>query len=711
VARGANRLPKTAGVGARTWGRRERDRDRVAITLEVLVERQEGAGVEQRVDAAEFEQLYAATYRSLVSYCRRVVRSQSDAEEIAQEAFLRAWQSWDRYAPSRPFWPWVATIARRICIDRGRHSTMASATIHRRRSEICSDRTGSPEEALERKEEERLALTALESLKPDQRRVISLRDLDGWSYEDIARFEGTTVESIRGSLRRARAHLRESYARLTWSSPAVLVLGGLRRIRRRLEQWATETGQIANASSVAMARAGEAIAAVLAITMSAVSPHTAPQGVVVSSSAPSAAHAGGAAGGAGSPDGVYGSGSSGVGPGGVNGVGGQYGSGPGGYGGSGGSDTPGVDGQPGMPSLLAGGVPGAPSTPAPGSTVNGVPGNGGDKPEQASFLQILASPHTSEDHELYASGQSYGECTDNHCAVLYHSTDAGKTWTRLPAFGFDGGTIMLPPSYPADSRIFVAGPDNLKVSSDHGNNFVLVSAVTGTTAISPAFSSGDPEILIGAAPGWAYHDGNPGSTTPVDFGPLPASSSLTFAFSPAYPSDPRILVGTATPGQGGPPPSAVTLCTGTSCGDPVTLSDSIGVPEVLTSSSFASTGLAFAWVGDALYRTSGSSLSFSALPLPASGMVRVLTEDTRGVLYLGISDTLADGRTSGGLFNSTDHGSTWQRLGAGTILDQGVNALTVLPGGRLLAAPTANAGGALRCSADGGKTWAPRCPS
>jgi len=69
------------GLGLAPWGNRERET--LAITLEVLVERH-GVGADQQAGAAEFEQLYATTYRALVSYCRRVVRSQADAEEIGR---------------------------------------------------------------------------------------------------------------------------------------------------------------------------------------------------------------------------------------------------------------------------------------------------------------------------------------------------------------------------------------------------------------------------------------------------------------------------------------------------------------------------------------------------------------------------------------------------------------------------------------------------
>src|SRR3954452_12994543 len=117
-----------------------------------------------------FAELYATHYRPLVAFCRRLSAS-GDGEELAQEAFLRGWASWERYAPSRPFWPWVSTIARRLCIDQGRRLRTAQArgpyAVDHQYSAVAT-----PEELYEASEEYQWARDALEQLRPDQRRVI-----------------------------------------------------------------------------------------------------------------------------------------------------------------------------------------------------------------------------------------------------------------------------------------------------------------------------------------------------------------------------------------------------------------------------------------------------------------------------------------------------------------------------------------------------------
>src|SRR5207302_9469193 len=190
-------------------------------------------------------------------------------------------------------------------------------------------------------------------------------------------------------------------------------------------------------------------------------------------------------------------------------------------------------------------------------------GGGGQTPEQASFAQFVAAPN-SDGRELYATGFSDERCATTHCPVLFRSTDAGVSWKRLPAVGFVGGTVTLPPSYPADDRIFIAGPNALQVSNDDGGTFSDLTPLGGFAAMSPAFSTGDPRILVGAVPGWIYHDDSR-VVTPLDLAPAPASTALSFAFAIEYPTDPRELIGGAVAHGDEPQSSVVSVCRHPNC--------------------------------------------------------------------------------------------------------------------------------------------------
>ncbi|TMK84240.1 MAG: sigma-70 family RNA polymerase sigma factor [Actinobacteria bacterium] len=220
---------------------------------------------DERADV--FAELYEAHYRPLVALCRRLTGPR-DAEELAQEAFLRAWSSWERYAPTRPFWPWVSTIGRRLCIDHGRRRQTAQL-----RGPYVLDGHRSPptpEELVELGEEYRWARAALAELRPDQRRVIRLRDVEGWSYDRIASHEGVTVESVRGSLRRARSRLRLVYARMSSTSSVIVLLGLLRSARRRLSEVSHRIQSNAASAGVLSGRAADAVAALVVLAMGTV---------------------------------------------------------------------------------------------------------------------------------------------------------------------------------------------------------------------------------------------------------------------------------------------------------------------------------------------------------------------------------------------------------------------------------------------------------
>jgi RNA polymerase sigma-70 factor (ECF subfamily) len=183
------------------------------VAIDALTEGASCASDPSDQERAAFEELYAATYRRLVALCRRLLGGSGDAEGVAQEAFLRAWRAWDSYSSTRPFWPWVATIARRLCVDHYR--VQAGTAVALRNGGLPHRTEPAPEDVVEEREDRRLAVAALRSLSPAEQRLVRLREVAGWSYEEMARSEGVTVESIRASLRRARVRLRQAHARLT----------------------------------------------------------------------------------------------------------------------------------------------------------------------------------------------------------------------------------------------------------------------------------------------------------------------------------------------------------------------------------------------------------------------------------------------------------------------------------------------------------------
>jgi RNA polymerase sigma-70 factor (ECF subfamily) len=179
--------------------------------------------VEELSGDDDFSDVYARLYPRLVAYCRQL--SRSDPEDLAQEALVRAWRAWPRYAGTQRMWPLVTTIARRISVDEYRRTARGHVRRHIE-AQYCNTPPPCPEETLEASEQRATARRALAELPPRYQRMIQLRDLDERSYTDIAALEGTNITAARSTVRRARQALRAAYQRASEGLAAVVGVGG-----------------------------------------------------------------------------------------------------------------------------------------------------------------------------------------------------------------------------------------------------------------------------------------------------------------------------------------------------------------------------------------------------------------------------------------------------------------------------------------------------
>ncbi|MBV8162236.1 MAG: sigma-70 family RNA polymerase sigma factor [Acidimicrobiia bacterium] len=637
--------------------------------MAVKLDRWEGADERSRDEA--FAELYESSYPSLVKYCRGLLGegAGADPEEVAQEAFLRAWMTWDRYAASRPFWALVATIARNLCMDHHRHERVVNMVLEQRAGELSSAPSGTPEERLEQDEEYVWARRALAELCPNHQRILSLREIEGWSADDIAAADGTSPEAATAALYRARQRLRDAYNRVAAGALAGVALFPLRGMRRRLGLWAHYGGQAAASSPGLVSHASDAVAAVVAIAVVSGAPvvNPLPRATAPDRPAPVVAQAR----------------QTGPGLGVITAL------------------TPAQAAADDGPSAAAIAARGSGVAPGANLVVAGAP-------EDVTVSEFTTPPAGSTSPELYATGSSPQGCVSAPCPVLFHSTDGGTTWERLKASGFEGGTVLLAPNFPTDRRIFASGPGGLQVSADNGATFSTLVPLSGPTAISPAFPT-DHRILIGAVPGWQYRDDTT-TTTPLDFQARPRGHTLSFAFSPTYAKDGKLFVGSSAPDPNNPTQqlAMVTTCVQDKCGASALLAGAQGLPTVQPSPTFATTGIVFAWAGDTLYRSADGGQSFKPLTLPVAAGVQGVAEDAGGADYVALLNTDPEGVTTGGVYVTRDGGKTWTQLGKDTALAKGVSSIVFDAHGRLLAAPAASG---LVCSADAGKTWAKRCPA
>ena len=157
-------------------------------------------------DLRAFEQL-VARHRDVVFRVAARIVGRDAAEDVSQDAFLRAFHRLGRFRGDAPFRSWLLQIAHHAAID----------AVNRRTVEVDDPSAGEeapdpeaarmPAERLERRERAERLESKLAHLRPPHRAVLVLRDLEGLSYDEIAAATGTPLGTVKGRLHRARAEL------------------------------------------------------------------------------------------------------------------------------------------------------------------------------------------------------------------------------------------------------------------------------------------------------------------------------------------------------------------------------------------------------------------------------------------------------------------------------------------------------------------------
>lgn len=157
-------------------------------------------------DADAFDAFYAATAKRLIATVYAVTGDLGEAEDAVQEAFVRAWQRWDKVTAEGDPLPWVRTVAVRLAISTWRR-TRNRLRAHFRHG-AATDVPGLSED--------RVALIgALRELSSDQRQAVVLHHLLDLPVEAVARETGTSSGAVRTRLHRARRTLGERLADTT----------------------------------------------------------------------------------------------------------------------------------------------------------------------------------------------------------------------------------------------------------------------------------------------------------------------------------------------------------------------------------------------------------------------------------------------------------------------------------------------------------------
>jgi RNA polymerase sigma-70 factor (ECF subfamily) len=152
-----------------------------------------------------------------------MTRSASDAEDLVQDTYVKAWRFFDSYHPGRPFLNWLLRIMQRAYLDSLRRenpirraeslNTMVSPSDGEVQEIPIADNSFNAEQELLMEEFVKELQSALKELPEVYRKAIILCDIEELSYQEIAERQGTTVGTVRSRIHRGRRMLREAAMR------------------------------------------------------------------------------------------------------------------------------------------------------------------------------------------------------------------------------------------------------------------------------------------------------------------------------------------------------------------------------------------------------------------------------------------------------------------------------------------------------------------
>lgn len=169
-------------------------------------------------DFGAFEMLFERHRTLVYRFAYQMAPRRDDAEDLVQEAFVRAYQNLHRYRDEAKFTTWLLRIVTNLCTDQARMSTRRTALEQQEAAGALDWMTiGSVDDPIQNLEEDRRKVVlrkALNALPIHHRSVIILRDLEEREYPEIANILGCTVGGAKLRVLRARRALRDRVAPL-----------------------------------------------------------------------------------------------------------------------------------------------------------------------------------------------------------------------------------------------------------------------------------------------------------------------------------------------------------------------------------------------------------------------------------------------------------------------------------------------------------------
>lgn len=192
----------------------------------------------QNNDLSAFEELVRLYQNKVYGLCLHLAGNHSDAQDLAQEAFIRAYRALASFRNEADFGTWMHRITVNIWLNFKRRNSARPVVFldepfkGEDGSELqrdVADNNGDPLQSLEEKEFRGLVRSALGSLSEEHRTVLVLREIEGYSYEEVARMLDCSLGTVKSRLNRAREAMRRIMTEMASEAGEVITAGRERR--------------------------------------------------------------------------------------------------------------------------------------------------------------------------------------------------------------------------------------------------------------------------------------------------------------------------------------------------------------------------------------------------------------------------------------------------------------------------------------------------
>jgi len=184
----------------------------------------------QRGDSSAFGLLIHPHLDAIRRFAYSFARDWNDADDLAQEALIKAFRSLSAFESRSALTTWLYTVVRSVCQDHRRASARRASHLHDGLGpeDDIADQGELQDEELERKDEADALWAAIRCLPPEFRVCVVLFDIEGLSYEEIAEVEAVPIGTVRSRLSRGRGRLEKLLRMAATRLPAITEISGTR---------------------------------------------------------------------------------------------------------------------------------------------------------------------------------------------------------------------------------------------------------------------------------------------------------------------------------------------------------------------------------------------------------------------------------------------------------------------------------------------------